>query len=148
MKSKSIEIDLFDFIIIVLTKESPHDEMTVAYKTGIGPYKVSSLVILSSEIDLYMIMFRFFDKSLVHNHIYVIYFYIKGASMLCNEVMSLLEQNKLNQNRLGTEVVETQNPLVIGLYYDDPESVPEDELRYAVGAVLSRGKVCLTIGGP
>ena len=57
MKSKSIEIDLFDFIIIVLTKESPHDEMTVAYKTGIGPYKVSSLVILSSEIDLYMIDF-------------------------------------------------------------------------------------------
>ena len=68
--------------------------------------------------------------------------------MLCNEVMSLLEQNKLNQNRLGTEVVETQNPLVIGLYYDDPESVPEDELRYAVGAVLSRGKVWLTLGWP
>ena len=61
--------------------------------------------------------------------------------MLCNEVMSLLEQNKLNQNNLSTEVVETKNPLVIGLYYDDPESVPEDELRYAVGAVLSRGKI-------
>ena len=54
MKRISIEIDLFDFIIIVLTKESPYDEMTVAYKTGIGPYKVSSLVILSSEIDLYI----------------------------------------------------------------------------------------------
>ena len=61
--------------------------------------------------------------------------------MLCNEVMSLLKQNKLNQNNLSTEVVETKNPLVIGLYYDDPESVPEDELRYAVGAVLSRGKI-------
>ena len=28
-------------VLAVLTKESPYDEMTVAYKTGKGPYKVS-----------------------------------------------------------------------------------------------------------
>ena len=34
---------------------------------------------------------------------------------------------------------EINKPLIIGLYYDDPESVPENELRFAVGAVLSTG---------
>ena len=33
---------LFLNILSVRTKESPYDEMTVAYKTGKGPYKVSN----------------------------------------------------------------------------------------------------------
>ena len=64
--------------------------------------------------------------------------------MLCNEVMSILEQNdKKKHNKFDTDQVECGSPLVIGLYYDDPESVPEDELRYAVGAVMSKGKLRL-----
>ncbi len=27
----------------------------------------------------------------------------------------------------------------IGIYYDDPEAVPENELRYAVGVILAKG---------
>ena len=60
--------------------------------------------------------------------------------MLCSEVMSIMEQNKSNKNNLNKIIKESNNPLAIGLYYDDPESVPEDELRYAVGAVISKGK--------
>ena len=54
--------------------------------------------------------------------------------------MAILEQNKDSQINSNTDEVKSYSPLVIGLYYDDPESVPEEELRYAVGAVLSKGK--------
>ena len=55
--------------------------------------------------------------------------------------MSILEQNeKQKQKNNETAQGEYRSPLVIGLYYDDPESVPEDELRFAVGAVMSKGK--------
>ena len=38
------------------------------------------------------------------------------------------------------EKVESSGPSpmpCVGIYYDDPESVPEEDLRYAVGAVLA-----------
>jgi DNA gyrase inhibitor GyrI len=28
----------------------------------------------------------------------------------------------------------------IGIYYDDPETVPEDQLRFAVGVVIAQSK--------
>lgn len=31
------------------------------------------------------------------------------------------------------------NRETMGIYYDDPEAVPEDELRYAVGSILAEG---------
>ena len=50
------------------------------------------------------------------------------------------KNSKESQSKPGSgDNVEKINPLVIGLYYDDPESVPENELRFAVGAVLSKG---------
>ena len=56
--------------------------------------------------------------------------------------MSILEKSeKQKQKSDDTAQGEYRSPLVIGLYYDDPESVPEDELRFAVGAVISRGKL-------
>ena len=54
--------------------------------------------------------------------------------------MAILEKNNDIQINSNTNEVKSYSPLLIGLYYDDPESVPEDELRYAVGAVLSKGK--------
>ena len=68
------------------------------------------------------------------------FIFAKGASLICNEVMEILEQNKDSKINSNTDKVKSYSPLVIGLYYDDPESVPEEELRYAVGAVLSKGK--------
>ena len=66
--------------------------------------------------------------------------------MLCNEVMSILEQNEKQKQKNDTAQAEYRSPLVIGLYYDDPESVPEDELRFAVGAVISKGNLWLRMG--
>jgi DNA gyrase inhibitor GyrI len=56
-------------------------------------------------------------------------------------VLSIIDKKaKESQHTSGNGGnVDKINPLVIGLYYDDPESVPEDELRFAVGAVLSKG---------
>jgi DNA gyrase inhibitor GyrI len=31
----------------------------------------------------------------------------------------------------------------IGIYYDDPETVPEDQLRFAVGVVIAQSKKIL-----
>lgn len=28
----------------------------------------------------------------------------------------------------------------IGVYYDDPETVPEDQLRFAVGVIMAQSK--------
>ena len=86
--------------IEVETKAGPYGEMTVAYKTGKGPYK---------------------DAWQVHA-----------------EVSEILAEVKGDVNR--QEDASTDNTITtphLGIYYDDPESVPEEELRYAVGAVLA-----------
>ena len=56
-------------------------------------------------------------------------------------MLSIIDKTaKESQPKSGNgDSVDNINPLVIGLYYDDPESVPETELRFAVGAVLSKG---------
>ena len=88
--------------IIVETRESPYDEMTVAYKTGRGPYK--------------------------------------GAASICTEVQCIMKSSpKVKDSPIDDDPLGKDNPLMLGLYYDDPESAPEDELRFAVGAVLSTG---------
>ena len=62
----------------------------------------------------------------------------QGAGVICSEVRSLLASTR---NDKGQDNV--TKPLIIGLYYDDPESVPENELRFAIGAVLSTGVFCI-----
>ena len=52
--------------------------------------------------------------------------------MIFNEVDSLTKASKAPQQK--------DKSLLIGLYYDDPESIPENELRFAIGTVLSSGK--------
>ena len=58
--------------------------------------------------------------------------------------------SKLNQIRKETSSQSSNQSkhknmeiTTVGLYYDDPESVPENELRFAVGAVLSTGNAIL-----
>ena len=66
---------------------------------------------------------------------------LQGAASLCEEVQTLLDNNREKptyESESGKR--DSSKPLIIGLYYDDPESVPEDELRFAVGAILSSGK--------
>jgi len=80
--------------ITVETKAGPYGEMTVAYKTGKGPYK---------------------NTAKVHS-----------------EILSLL-----GEEDDGGKVDYDKCLPHVGIYYDDPESVPEEDLRYAVGAVLA-----------
>jgi len=82
--------------IEVETKAGPYGEMTVAYKTGKGPYK---------------------DTAKVHAEISALFGNANDETTNQEEDSSL--------------------PPHVGIYYDDPESVPEEELRYAVGAVLA-----------
>lgn len=72
----SIEVD---------TKEPPRGAMTVAYRTGRGPYK--------------------------------------GAGQLFTHAYCLLPDREH-----------------VGIYYDDPDAVAEDDLRYAVGTILATGQ--------
>ena len=71
-------------------------------------------------------------------HSKFIILYPQGAGVICSEVRSLLASTR---NDKGQDNV--TKPLIIGLYYDDPESVPENELRFAIGAVLSTGVFCI-----
>jgi len=84
--------------IEVGTKAAPFGEMTVAYKTGKGPYK--------------------------------------NAFNVFAEISSLFGQGD-NKSEEKDESSSPSPMPCVGIYYDDPESVPEEDLRYAVGAVLA-----------
>ena len=105
--------------IEVETKAGPYGEMTVAYKTGKGPYKNTAKV--HAEVSYYQS---------IHNS----YKFLLKRHQSVFQIAALFR----NTNDATTNQ-EEDNPLPphVGIYYDDPEAVPEEELRYAVGAVLA-----------
>ena len=91
--------------IDVQAKEPNFGDLTVAYKTGTGPYKNCGEL--------------FTEVSCLTTLSFPIHHGLKFKTLLM-QVSCLLPDRDC-----------------IGIYYDDPDAVAPDELRYAVGAVIS-----------